>query len=60
MAALGDNTTVKKKINTTIKNTHDDLDELSDGLDVGPDPLSVWVFGSTAPTDAPTAAQPGA
>jgi hypothetical protein len=57
---LGDNTTDKKKINITIKNTHNNLDELSDGLDSGPDPLSVWVFGSTAPTDAPTAAQPGA
>ncbi len=57
---LGDNTTDKKKINMTIKNTHNDLDELSDGLDLSPDRLSVWVFGSTAPTDAPTAAQPGA
>ena len=57
---FGDNTTVKKKINITIKNTHNNLDKQSDGLDVGPDPLSVWVFGSTAPPYALTAALPGA
>ena len=49
-----------KKINITIKNTLDDLDKQSNGLDVGPDPLSVWVFRSTAPLYAPTAAQLGA
>ena len=49
-----------KKINITIKNTHNNLDEQSDGLDVGPDPLSVWVFRSTAQPYTPTAAQPRA
>ncbi len=49
-----------KKINITIKYTHNNLDEQSDGLDVGPDPLSVWVFRSTAPPYAPAAAQPRA
>jgi hypothetical protein len=37
-----------KKINITIKNTLDDLDKQSNGLDVGPDPLSEWVFRLTA------------